>query len=264
MRFFVIGLFVAGTVAGVRLTQQVFDAVAASPETRPASVVRLDAERLALTADRRSVSEQSENSVDEIRPTQLPDTLKRVHSQQTPVPDEQQIAGTAGNNGHRQDVTGGPIRQVTPLHPQMLTPGNFEYLGGFRPPLVEGSDSKFSYGGWAVTYRGDGDPNGPDDGYPGSLYLLGFQPTQLVAEISIPRPCQTRSIDDVSVAELLQPFGDITGGIQRALTGGETESFEIGGMQVVKDRLHWTLFKYYNVAGHDYPSHGTSSLRIYG
>ena len=122
--------------------------------------------------------------------------------------------------------------------------------------------SKFGYGGWGVAYHPDGDRFGPDDGFPGSLYLVGFRPEQRVAELSIPRPVQTRDLNKVSVATVLQPFGDITGGLQRLLTGDSSEPYQIGGMQVVQGRLHWTLFKYYNVAGHDFPSHGMSSLRI--
>ena len=61
---------------------------------------------------------------------------------------------------------------------------------------------------------------------------------------------------------MLQPFGDITGGLQRLLTGDSSEPFQIGGMQVVDGRLHWTLFRYYNVAGNDFASHAVSSLHI--
>jgi hypothetical protein len=159
-------------------------------------------------------------------------------------------------------ANGGPVRQASPLHPQLVTPGNFEYLGAFRPPSSEGMRSKFGFGGWAVTYSPDGDPRGADDGFPGSLYLVGFPPEQMVVELTIPIPRRSHMIDHLGVAEILQPFGDITGGLQELLTGDSTEPFMIGGMQVTGGRLHWTLFKYYNVAGHPFPSHGVSSLRI--
>ncbi|APZ91193.1 hypothetical protein [Fuerstiella marisgermanici] len=157
-----------------------------------------------------------------------------------------------------------PIRQKSPLHPQMVTPGNFEYLGAIRPPLVQGRSSTFGYGGWAVTYREDGDPDGPDDGFPGSLFIGGHRQQQLVAEVTIPRPVISpeKNLDDLSVFEVLQDFGDITGGIRTHLTAGSSEPFEIGGMQVVDDGLHWTTYKYYNVEGRDYLSHALSSLDL--
>lgn len=157
-----------------------------------------------------------------------------------------------------------PIRQQTPLHQQMITPGNFEYLGAFRPPLVHDLKSKFSYGGWAIAYREGGDPNGPDDGFPGSLFFVGHRNDELVAEIDIPRPniSGRKSLDDLSVCKVLQPFADITGGIRAKMTNGSSEPFLIGGLQVLGDRLHWTIHKYYNVEGYDYYSHGSASLTL--
>ncbi|MCA9051836.1 MAG: hypothetical protein KDA89_24025, partial [Planctomycetaceae bacterium] len=151
------------------------------------------------------------------------------------------------------------IRHNAPLHPQMITPGNFEYLGAFLPPAdpAENVDTQFYYGGWAVTWRPDGDP-GSSDAFPGSLYLLGHEHRQMVAEISIPQPVVSRDLTALPVAEMLQPFGDITAGFREQMTAGSSEIFKIGGMEVVNGRLHWTVFKYYNVIGRDYPSHGSS------
>ena len=153
------------------------------------------------------------------------------------------------------------IRHQAPLHERMLTPGNFLYLGGFRPPHFDRNQAAFSLGGWGITLRPDGDPSGAPDSCPGSLYIVGSQAKQLVAEISIPEPYISgkRIIDELPVAEILQQFGDITGGIREQLTAGSSEPFQIGGMQFVGNRLHWTIYKYYNVETHDYFSHGTSS-----
>ncbi|MCA9084965.1 MAG: hypothetical protein KDA81_12965 [Planctomycetaceae bacterium] len=153
------------------------------------------------------------------------------------------------------------VRHDAPLHPQMITPGNFQYLGAFRPPADPGEDveNSFYFGGWAVTYRPDGDPNSQDE-FPGSLFVLGHEHRQLVAEISIPAPVVSRDITVLPVAQMLQPFGDITAGFRETMTNGSSEIFKVGGMEVVDERLHWTVFKYYNVTGVDYPSHGASSL----
>ena len=157
-----------------------------------------------------------------------------------------------------------PIRQQSPLHQHMVTPGNFEYLGAFRPPLVEGMDSRFAYGGWAIAYREGGDPDGPDDGFPGSLFFVGSRLDELVAEIDIPQPTVSarKSLDDLQVCKVLQPFADITGGVREKMTNGSSEPFMIGGLQVLNDKLYWTIYKYYNVEGYDYYSHGVCSLNL--
>lgn len=156
------------------------------------------------------------------------------------------------------------IRHVAPLHEQMLTPGNFEYLGAFRPPHVQNPDATFSYGGWAMAYHDRGDEGGESDGHPGSLFLTGHRQQDLVAEISIPRPLisANHSMDELPEASVLQPLTDLTGGIRKFMTQGSSEPFQIGGLCVVGDRLHWTLYKFYNVQAIDYPSHGTSSLAL--
>lgn len=157
-----------------------------------------------------------------------------------------------------------PIRHAAPLHEQMVTPGNFEYLGAFRPPHVKTPEATFSFGGWAMAYYDRGDEGGENDGHPGSLFLTGHRQQDLVAEISIPRPLisATHSMDELPVASVLQPLSDMTGGIRKFMTQGSSEPFQIGGLCVVSNRLHWTLYKYYNVQTIDYPSHGTSSLTL--
>lgn len=148
------------------------------------------------------------------------------------------------------------------LHESMLTPGNFQYLGAFRPPHVQQNGSTFAWGGWALAFRPDGEPSGPDDGFPGSLFIVGHLRDQKVAEITIPAPVISRlkRADDLPVAEVLQPFDDVSDGIMDEMTAGSSEPFRIGGMIVTNRLLHWTTFKYYNVENIDYPSHGISGL----
>ena len=158
--------------------------------------------------------------------------------------------------------SGSSIRHVAPLHEQMVTPGNFEYLGAFRPPHTDDAKTRFSYGGWAMAFHEQGDAGGDADGYSGSLFLTGHRQEDLVAEISIPQPVISRSMDELPVASVLQPLSDITAGIREHMTQGSSEPFQIGGLCVVGDRMHWTLYKYYNVQTVDYPSHGVSSLTL--
>jgi hypothetical protein len=156
------------------------------------------------------------------------------------------------------------IRHRAALHDSMITPGNFEYVGAFRAPQTGDNDSTFAYGGSGVAYNPEGDSSGPDDGHPGSLFLVGHQQQQRVAEISIPVPVNSKykQIDDLPAASLLQPFSDITDGLLEEMTAGSSEHFQLGGMVVTNGLLHWTMHKYYNVANIDYPSHGTSGLDL--
>ena len=151
-----------------------------------------------------------------------------------------------------------------PLHNRRLTPGNFEYRGAFRLPQVEEDQpSRFPFGGITLAFRPDGDPNGEVDGYPGSLFTVGHDQQQMVAEISIPKPryLVDRRGKDLPPAKLLQGFSDISDGFIAAESAG-VEPFKIGGLFVTKNRLHWTLYKYYNVDGVRYDSHATSSLNL--
>jgi hypothetical protein len=161
-------------------------------------------------------------------------------------------------------ATAPPIRHSAPMHEQMVTPGNFEYIGAFRPPHITGTVRNFTFGGWAMAFHDGGDADGKSDGCPGSLFLTGHRQQDLVAEISIPRPfiSASRSMDEIPVASVLQPLTDVTNGIRDYMTQGSSEPFQIGGLCVVGNRLHWTLYKYYNVQTVDYPSHGASSLKL--
>ena len=89
---------------------------------------------------------------------------------------------------------------------------------------------------------------------PASLFLVGHIYDQLVAEISIPRPVISlhQSLDDLSVSELLQPFGDVTGGLRAAIPTDQPQPYHVCGLQVAGHALHWTLFRYYNVEGYDF------------
>ena len=68
-----------------------------------------------------------------------------------------------------------------------------------------------------------------------------------MAEISIPEVSPHEgSRTDLVEAELLQPLSDITEGRGASLIGsqerGGQDQFNIGGLEVVGDRLHWTAW----------------------
>jgi hypothetical protein len=94
-----------------------------------------------------------------------------------------------------------------------IQPSDLEYLGAFRlPDGVPGSEVKtWAWGGYAMTYYPGGDPGGPDDGYPGSIFGTGHAWEYQVSEISIPVPVisAAKNPGDLNTASTLQSFRDI-------------------------------------------------------
>jgi hypothetical protein len=104
--------------------------------------------------------------------------------------------------------------------PQRIQPGDLEYLGAFRLPGGDSRPQTFAYGGNAMTYRPDGDPDGAGDGFSGSLFVTGHDRMAYgelpdgsqVAEVSIPAPLRAGSVDALPRAEVVQPFHDVAAG----------------------------------------------------
>ncbi|MBN1272395.1 MAG: hypothetical protein JXB26_08995 [Candidatus Aminicenantes bacterium] len=101
----------------------------------------------------------------------------------------------------------------------LLRPQDLEYAGVFRLPEGEaGSEVRsWAYGGWAMTYYPGGDSEGPEDGYPGSIYGTGHAWEHQVSEISIPAPAAVSERRELvfnrggsfPVSATLQHFRDI-------------------------------------------------------
>ncbi len=99
----------------------------------------------------------------------------------------------------------------------LIEPSDIVYLGAFRlPERMEGApDSQsWEYGGHALTYCPTGDPAGPPDGYPGSLFGAGFEPKSLISEITIPLPVVSpqKNPNELNTAKTIQGFSDVGGG----------------------------------------------------
>lgn len=151
---------------------------------------------------------------------------------------------------------------------QRISSEQFQYLGAFKVPEGAIGESTFSYGGRTLAFRSDGDPDGADDGFPGSLFLVGHTYQQMVAEISIPVPITstTKDASELNRAVTLQPFADITGGLAMTMSNGDPR---IGGLlwlevQTGQDspKLYWTVYRWYNVTGDNYLSHGWSDVTL--
>lgn len=122
-----------------------------------------------------------------------------------------------------------PVLQKTPdaMVPtgDLVRPEDFSYLGAFRLPDAEGRPRTFEYGGAAMAFRPDGDPSGPADGFPGSLFLAGHDRLPYgelpdgnqLAEVSIPAPVNSRDPAALPQASFLQPFTDVARGAFQGL-----------------------------------------------
>lgn len=97
---------------------------------------------------------------------------------------------------------------------------DFQYLGAFRLPEGGERPKTFAYGGNAMTYRPGGDPKGPRDGFPGSLFITGhdrmpygeLSDGNQVAEIAIPKPVRSKTLGALKRAKFLQRFHDVAKG----------------------------------------------------
>lgn len=99
-----------------------------------------------------------------------------------------------------------------------IMPEDFEYLGAFLAPALEPAkpdSNSWEWGGMAMAYDALGDPGGPTDGYPGSLYGAGHDRWNLISEITIPVPIisETKTLEELNIARSLQPFYDVKGGL---------------------------------------------------
>jgi parallel beta-helix repeat protein len=115
---------------------------------------------------------------------------------------------------------------------QLVQPEDFQYLGAFRLPGDGIRPNTFAYGGNAMTFNPNGDSSGPADGFLGSLFVTGHDRMPYgelpdgsqVAEVSIPVPVISNNPEELSQAEFLQDFHEVTGN----LFGGLEEIPRIG------------------------------------
>ncbi len=107
----------------------------------------------------------------------------------------------------------------------LLQPGDVVYLGAFRLPEGGERPRTFAYGGAALAYNPNGDPNGAADGFPGSLYVMGHDRMPYgelpdgnqIAQVTIPAPVIAGNPGALNQAGLGQGFRDAARGLFDAL-----------------------------------------------
>lgn len=143
---------------------------------------------------------------------------------------------------------------------ERLPGGALRYLGAFALP----DGDAWAYSGRAMAYRPGGDPAGPLDGHPGSLYVDGHDWDDLVGEVSIPAPVQTTDFAALPRASVLRGVTDVTGGWFDGCNHDDAcpgcEFREVAGLAWLGSvgKLAWNLRDWYNAGGCDLESLGWS------
>jgi hypothetical protein len=134
----------------------------------------------------------------------------------------------------------------------LVQPATLAYQGSFRLPLAEEGDSGFAYGGTAMAFN-------PAHG---SLFLVGHDWRQYVAEISVPEIRQRSVVGELATAAMLQPLTDVTEGKMKTLNPGDPNAKKIGGLLPYRDKLYVSAYSYYDGAETQVLTHFTSGLDL--
>jgi len=109
-----------------------------------------------------------------------------------------------------------------PINPSaLIQPDDFIYLGAFRLPDDGDRPRTFEYGGNAMTYFPSENNADSQDGFPGSLFIMGHDRLAYgempdgnqIAEVSIPSPVISKDVYSLPVAEFIQPFANVAEGM---------------------------------------------------
>ena len=116
--------------------------------------------------------------------------------------------------------TSTPTPTFTPASSRLVQPGDLQYIGAFRLPDGAARPRTFEYGGNAMTFNPAGDAGGANDGFPGSLFIMGHERMPYgelpdgnqVAEINIPAPLDSRDVNALPQSGFLQNFRNVANG----------------------------------------------------
>ncbi len=145
-------------------------------------------------------------------------TTPATHAGQTQTTSPAATTGTStattGIPGTTQAQTTFTITYDQNLHTGLLQPSDLVYMGAFRlPDGPWGYEYGWGWSGGAMAYYPGGDPYGPDDGYPGSIFGTGHNWNTYVSEFAIPEPVisSSKDVNELNTATTLQDFADVRG-----------------------------------------------------
>lgn len=127
----------------------------------------------------------------------------------------------------------------------LVRPANLIYEGAFRVPAGTMGTTSFAYGGTALAFNP----------VHRSLFIVGHDWQQQVAEIAIPDIRAGSSLRRLTTATVLQPFADVTEG---ALWRVGPNTVKVGGLLPYQGRLYLTAYLYYDGPGSQVLSHFVS------
>lgn len=160
--------------------------------------------------------------------------------------------------------TMGLISNALATEATRINPADLQYLGAFRVPFDTSNGTSWNYGGGGMSFNPTGDPGGPADGFPGSLFGIGKMAQGNVSEYAIPAPVMSDKLPDLPIAKTLQPFKEITGG----QVVGTLTTYKMGDVQLLKqsgnmptDKLFWVLYEFYTPE-YKLPGFGWSNIDI--
>jgi hypothetical protein len=150
----------------------------------------------------------------------------------------------------------------------LIQPSDLLYLGAFRLPDSPGTPENvnWEWSNWsaAATYYPQGDVSGPNDGFPGSIYGVGHDQTQYIAEISIPVPRKSASknVNELNTAGFLQDFHDVKGDLYSYIEMPRVglEYLPAQGAQT-SGKLHFSWAQHLD-EGNTGPTHGWCELNL--
>ncbi|MDT7041968.1 hypothetical protein [Candidatus Nitronereus thalassa] len=141
------------------------------------------------------------------------------------------------------------VYAAVPESAVLLNQGHLKFEGSFRMPPGPIGGSNFGYAMTVATYNPGND----------SLFLVGHDHHQMVAEVSIPNPVITTEESNLPIASVLQPFVDPSEGKMYTVDDGK---INVGGLLVLNNKLYGTAYDYYDADRSQVFSHFSSSLNM--
>lgn len=127
----------------------------------------------------------------------------------------------------------------------LLGKSDLVYVGAFRVPNLSNRDDTktISYGGAAPGFNPERN----------SLFLVCHDQGQLVTELSIPKLVNSRNLNDLNTAQVLQEPAQVTNRITNL--AGINSQAKIGGLQWANGRLIGAYYESYDADGSAAGSH---------
>jgi len=138
---------------------------------------------------------------------------------------------------------------------ERIMPSDFEYLGAFRLPYIEQTDSSGRTIGWH--WGGTGATYNPDHN---SLFIVGHDHTMYVGEVSIPNPVVSDNIADLNTATTRQALTNIRSGIADITTLFNNADIRRSGLAIKESKLFSCWGAHFQEGDQNLPSHASCDL----